>query len=466
MQTKGFTPTANPLTTISVLITASIVAFIASIHQRSPLHKYLYLVSAAISTIASTAYLSLMLNGGSLAPIILPLSSSWSLLLDSLKDPHNLIFGVGLTNFSALYTSVKPLFLNSTIFWNLIPTTASTEIIQLIITTGILGFGALLLLLYSGLKQVSNLTTISSKPVSALFILSTITLFLIPGSIIGYVLLFISLGILCSGESSILLVQKSTSYLLALGIFSIVIFSGFYLFKYVSAEYFLNQARISLQNSDAKQVYEYSLKAVEQIPSMSNYRLSYSQVNLSIASSLSQQSNPTEEQLKNINQLITQALREAKIATTLRPHDSFSWQNLAKIYANLSTVAEGSDKFAIESYSQAIALDAGNPSLRTDFAILLSQLASTSTDETTKLTYLTRAASEFRTAIQLKNDFAPAYYNLAKVLESAGDYQNALANMQIAIELLTSDSPDLDRARQELEVLKTKLPVPSPAPES
>jgi tetratricopeptide (TPR) repeat protein len=197
---------------------------------------------------------------------------------------------------------------------------------------------------------------------------------------------------------------------------------------------------------------------------MAGYHLSYSQVNLSIAAGISQKTDLSDAEKQNVNQLISQSIREAKVTTSLRPHDAMGWQNLGNIYANLLTAADGADKYAINSYAQAVALDSANPVLRTEFANLLVKLSTSIKDEKQKAIYINRAATEFQTAIQLKPDYASAYYNFAKLLESFGDFENAYTNMQKAISLLEPTNPDLSKANEELSALKAKVPAPSAPP--
>ncbi|MEK7577787.1 MAG: hypothetical protein AAB492_04200 [Patescibacteria group bacterium] len=461
MQNEGFTPTGSPLTTVSVLTIASIVAFIKVKSQKPSLIKYLTIAFSLLSMSTVIIHTYLMVSEGFFTTTILPFGASWNIMLDTLKNTHYVFFGVGIASFSTLYTVVKPLFLNTTPFWNILPATATTEIFQWITTTGLLGTATFMYLIAIGFRQIAASKS-TFTPINVVFILSTLTFFLTPGSIPLYLLFFVSLGLIASDDNENIIVPKTTSYILSLILIAFIGYSGFYLVQVARAEYYLNQAKIALSKNDTKIVYESSLKAIQLVPSMTNYRLSYSQVNLSLAAAISQKSDLTDAEKQNVNQLVSQSIREGKLATSLRPHDALTWQNLGTIYANLLTVVDGADEYAITSYAQAVSLDAGNPVLRTEFANLLVKLSANIKNQTQKNTYLSRAATEFQTAIQLKPDYAGAYYNFAKLLESAGDYQSAYTNMQKAIGLIDSASPDLSRATQELNEIKAKVPTPTP----
>ena len=466
MQGRSFTPTGNPLTTATLLLIGSLVSFGSAHFYSNSKYRYIYVVSATISLIATIAYASLMIPGGLLSPLILPFSASWNIMLDSLKNTHNLIFGVGLANFSSLYTSVKPIFLNSTPFWNLTPSSASSELFQWITTMGVIGTTAFIILISLGFKAISS-TKSWLSPLNLLFIATTISLVLLPGSIAIYLLFFLSLGLILSADNHLIAVPQSTSYIVTVILLAFVGYISYFTFKVAIAEYQLNQARIALTKNDAKAVYQSSLKAIEQIPSMTSYRLSYSQVNLSLAAAISQKPDLTDEEKQDISQLVSQSIREAKLATALRPSDTMSWQNLGNVYLNLLTVAEGADQQALSSYAQAISLDAANPILRTEFGNLLVKLSSSTKDQAQKTSYQARANSEYQTAIQLKPDYPNAYYSLAKLLESVGDFANSASAMQKTISFLGPDNPDLSKANEELEAIKAKIPtsLPTPSPE-
>lgn len=205
---------------------------------------------------------------------------------------------------------------------------------------------------------------------------------------------------------------------------------------------------------------------------MTNYHLSLAEVNLSIASALSQKKDLTDADRTNISTLVQQSIKEAKTAISLRPNNASGWTTLAKIYRNLIGIAEGSDQFSIQSYSQAITLDPANPGLRVEFGGLYYQLALTQKKPADRNILLSRAVQEFQVAIKLKKDYANAYYNLAKALELAENYSDAVLAMQQVVAYTDPASADYQKAISELEVIKAKVPkaaapaTPPPTQES
>lgn len=460
LQARSFSPVGTPLAASIILLLGGIISFTQVASTKNTLKKYLHTLTGILSLIALVAYLALMLPGQELSPLLLPFRAGWNILLEAWKSPRILAFGVGLSNFPLLFTQAKPLFLNATPYWNTLAQTSSSEALELATTGGLLSIGALALLFSSAVKASS---TQNNKTLTILLLASILLFTLLPSHIVLLSILFIGLGSL-KGEVKHLTLPKTATALLFLIFGSLGLYTLYLLGLTTYAEYEMRQAQIALNENNGAAVYSHNLKAVQLMPLMTSYRISYSQVNLSLAGALSQKQTLSDTDKGNITQLAAQAVRESKLATDLRPNSAQAWNNLGIIYRNLINVADGADQYALTSYAKAVSLDPGNASLHVEFGGLLQQLSATSKDDTLKGQLLSRSAQEYQTAIQLKSDYANAYYNLSKVLETAKDYTNAYSSLQKAISLLGPDSSDLARATSELETLKGKLPKPTPSP--
>jgi len=467
MQVRSFTPAGTPLATLTLIIIGLTTSITWSLSTKDSSRRTLLLIATAIQTIALVAYLSLILPGKDIALNILPLRASWSVALDAMKTTRTIIFGIGLSNFSALFTTVKPLYLNATQFWNSIPVNSGSELLQLLTTGGLLLVTPLIFvmgLIPRALKTCHTNPSDEGNALAAVTLAALIAFIFTPASVTLVIILFIALGLFIPSTT------KTTSFSPLLSTISftlILVFVGLSLFfsgRLTLAENHLRRAQIALATSDGQTVYQEHLEALKLIPSLTNYHLSYSQINLSLAAALSQKADLTEEDRNRVTQLISQAIRSGRLATSLRPNLSTTWNNLGNIYRNLINVADGSHTFAIEYLSQGIALDPGNPSLRFDLGGLFFQLANNTSDQATKNAYYSRAIEEFNIAIQLKRDYANAWYNLARTLEEVGNIPSAYQAMQQVVANLGPDSPDLPTATAELETLKAKLPTNSPTP--
>lgn len=466
MQTRAFTLSGSLLSTFVLLLIGCGLSIYLSIQtsKSNPshlIHHIIFPLSTMIHTIALVSLGFLLLPGQELSLNILPLLASWNLALDSMKTVKTLALGVGLSNFSIFYRSVKPLFINTTTFWNSLPGTSSSQILQILTTTGLFGFLSFISLPFLALRGATG--DLSAK---IILVISGAALLFTPELLPILFIFFTTLGILSSRPPHVMSVKAPIS----LGISSILLlFVGsicYQSYRVIRAESAIRNAQIAFAANDGKTVYEQNLEAIKLFPSMVSYHLSYSQVNLALAGALSQKSSLSDEQRENVSKLVSQAIEEGKNAISLNQNDSTSWQNLGSIYRNLINVASGSDQFAVDAYAQAVALDRGNPALHVDFGGLLYQIGQNSKKPEEQQAIYNRAQNEFQTAITLKPDFPNAYYNLAKLQETIKDYSNAIISMQKTISLLGPDNPDLSKANAELDAIKAKVPKPSTSPVS
>ena len=457
MQTKLFTPTGDFLTTL-ILILIGLSIAITRMRSTDIKAKVFPLLTILFGTMSSVAIISLMFPGSTLAITLIPYKETWSITLDALKSMRSLFFGVGLANYSLLFTAVKPLSLNAGSLWSAVPQTGTSELLTLFTTTGILG-GLTMILLF-----IQSLRLSRDSELYLPVLLTVIAFVLTPGSLPIYVLFFVMLSALGNHEVDTVPLHPQLS--LGIGVTGIIlILVGYgYSLKPIVAEYFMSLAQTSLKNNDGKGVYDNHLKAIQLYPRMTIYHMSFADTNMSLASALSQKQNLSDEEKTTVSTLVQQAVSEGKTATSLRPNYSGAWVTLAKIYRNLINVATGADTFALDNYAKAVALDPANPALRVEFGGLFYQLGVSTKEAKDKDLYFARAKSEFQTAIQLRANFPNAYYNLSKLFETTGDNEGAYLALQKSISLLGPDNPDLSRATAELDTLKAKLPKPTATP--
>ncbi len=463
MQNIAFTPTGSYLTTLTlILIGLSLAASLLKHDSTAVKNTAAGLI--ILHTIATVAIVSLMLPGGSLFPSLLSYQASWSIALDALKSLRSLLFGIGLSNYSLLYTTVKPLSINSGPLWNMLPTSSASELLTLLPTAGILSTLSFLVLIAKGI--VWSRTTQLAVP----FAVASLSFLVLPIALPTYLVFFLLLALIATRHTDPVVLSPTQSRLtagvLVVASIFILIVSG----RSYASEFFVKQSQQALQAGDSQRTYDLYLSAIRYSPQISAYHSSFAEINFRLASALSQKETLNDSERETISQLVQQSVTYSKTAISLRPNSATNWIAIAKIYQNLINVAEGSDKFALEAYTRAIALDRANPALRLEFGNLLSQLAKTQKEDVDKSALLSRAQVEFQTAIQLKSDYVNAYYNLAKLYEAESDYVGAVTAMQQVLKYLDDTSSEHAKASSELDILKSKLPkstpTPSPLPES
>lgn len=464
LQPKSFSPAGNPLAALSLLVLTLTVSISWLSAHKSPLRKALLLFTVAVTTIAAVAYLSLMLDGRELAPRHLPLTASWGVALDALKGGRNLLFGVGLANFSSFFTTVKPLSLNQGLLWNTLPTSSGSELLQLLTTGGLTLALPFAYLLFFALKRLTASSSPTLRSLHLGLFVSAVFLILAPASAPLVIIFFALLGVTAPTPSSTPLAVKLRLPLalsIAAAIALILFFSG----RVVLAESHLRRAQQALASQNSQAVYQHHLAAISLMPGITNYHLSYSQVNLQLASALSQKPDLSEDDRRAITQLLSQSVREARLATSLRPNLASTWNNLGFIYRQLINVAEGAEKQALDHYALAVRLDPANPALRVEYGGLYYQLAQAAEDDPSTFRNLINSAiQEFRLATSLKPDYANGWYNLSRAYEAGGELTLAYQAMQQTVASLEPESQDLTTATSELATLKSRLPSPSPSP--
>lgn len=457
MQSQTFTPTGSYLTTL-FLIVSSIVLIISQLKHPTA-RPTLKIGLLMLHVVALVAVIAQMLPGNPLSPQLLSYTSSWSIALDALKSMRSLLFGIGISNYSLLYTSVRPLTINASELFNLLPQSATSELLTLLPTAGIL---ATMSLLYIMLKTfILSRNNILFTPV----ILTIISFFIIPSSLIQYLLLFIFYGILTTDQQSLTSHLKNHSNLLVAAV--ILVLNGLYLYptgsNYLS-EYYINRAQRAISANESQVAYDSHLRALTVSPKISNYYISFADISFRLALALSQKPNLSDEDRQNISKLIQQSIESCKNAISLRPNDSRSWVALAKIYQNLLNVAQGADNFALEAYTKAVSLDRANPELRVELGNLFNHLATLPQNASSSATLRARALNEISTSLQLKNDFAAAYYSLAKIYIQTGESAKAQTAFDLALKYLDPESPEYARVQSE-KIQPNPSPSPTPIPQ-
>ena len=194
--------------------------------------------------------------------------------------------------------------------------------------------------------------------------------------------------------------------------------------------------------------YNYIREAIALNPYVDRYHSSLSQMSFALANSLARQEDLTDKDKETIAQLIQQAIGEGKASVTLNITRSINWNNLANIYQAIIPFAQGADQFAIQTYSQAVALDPVNPLPRISLGGVYYSLGRY--DEAIRV---------FELAVIAKPDYANAHYNLAVALREKGEIEKAITQMEIVLSLVQKDSPDYGLAVKELEALETRKPT-------
>ncbi|MDO8658859.1 MAG: tetratricopeptide repeat protein [Candidatus Levybacteria bacterium] len=369
---------------------------------------------------------------------------------------QNFLFGSGFGTYQVDFTKFKQVSFNlNPKLWSLTFTNSSSFLLELLSTTGFLGFSTFVFLIYKIFKQI--------KPYlrnSALFslILIAVLSFILPFSFVSYTIFFILLGFVVSETKAQEEKKGGFNSALLIFIFSILFagFTGFFVSKYIISDFLFKSSFWAASSNDSKKTYLLEEKAIQIFPYRDYYYRIYSQTNLALAKTMFSMQNPSikEDSLKTVYSLIQKSIISAKKATSISPQTALNWQNLSSIYRSLIGFGQNADGFAIASQKQAIIQDPNNPKSFLFLGGIYYQL-----------NQYDNAQKQFQIAVTLKPDLANSHYNLGHAYESKGDLQNALEEYLIVNALVENNLIDSQKISKEIEILKKAIET-SKQPES
>ncbi len=397
------------------------------------------------------------------------------------------VFGSGPGTFSFDYAKYRSEAINQTIFWNTRFVNGASELFEWLATMGLLGVLAFLVLvacfIYVEVKEI--LKNFSDNQV---LILSSLSLFL--GVFLGFLLYPVSLPFQMlfwlAGAFILSFASREVKwdfYLNKLGgvlvsLVFIIFFIGslgliFENTKRYIAElnYILGLQAFSANNLEGA-IDKISL-ATQINPKVDVYwrdlsKLALEQLNLAVRESAQKEDQEKLQELQTrIQNLSILAVNSANQAVELNGQNVLNWLNRGEIYRNLIGLAQGAFEHSISSYQKARELEPKNPEVNLEIArtnLTQAQLHLQLREQDKAKELLTKAMEELNKAIELKNNFWPAYFQQALVLDTQGDLDKAIAKLE-EIKPFNQQDPglafqlgsyyfkkeDLERAKREFE---------------
>jgi len=464
MRVAGFTPDGGYLPSailLAVLIPFGITEFLS---ERYPAKKVLSLVFIALAGLALSASIYQMLPGKTFSPRLPGLGTSWIVAVDSLKQSP--VLGIGPGNYITAFSRFKPISYNATDLWPVRFATAQNFYLTALTEVGMLGLAALIILLFSIYKAVGKdlgsqeLTSLKSAPATISLVLYLIILVVFPATALLTILLFVLLALFTKTTLTSLNLQatslngvssKLPSLIISLPVIVGVIFLSYHLGRILVAEYTFKMGVDSLTKNEGQKTYDSVRQAIQINPYVDRYHSTFAQVNLAIARNMAQQGASAEgglneSQRSTLTQLVQQAINEGKAAVTLNRERAGNWEVLSTVYRAIMPIAKGADGFAVQTYSQAIALDPLNPNLRIALGGIYYGLKQY--DEAVRVLEL---------AVATKPDLANGHYNLAFAYRDSGELDKAITQMTLVLSLIENkESQDYAAAKKELENLQAK----------
>ncbi len=357
----------------------------------------------------------------------------------------NPLLGTGPTTFIFSYLKFKPIEINQTVFWNIRFTSGVSEVLDKLITTGILGIGALFFIfgifLWSGFKHLREKITREDKDwllplgVFSSFLGLVFSQFLYPSNLTWLFFFWLLLGVFVvlfpkikswafKSPPSVLVGLCVLIFLLGIGLS----FAGF---EHYLAEMKYLQGLEAWRQGQTSQAINYLKKAIDLNSGLDSYWRDLSQLYLVRLNEISPRVDLSPEE---IGDLINGMLDSSRRATEISPQNVANWNVRAFIYQNLIGSVKEAEDWAIRNFKKAADLDPKNPYIFTEIGKIYLVKADISTqleneEEVTK--NLVLAKRNFQKALELKSDYAPAHFQIAMIYIREGEIKEAIEKLEI-----------------------------------
>lgn len=442
------------------------------------------LFSVAFVIIAIALGMTIYMLTTTQRPLILPFETGLQVGVSTLSGVNegvlkNFLIGSGFGTFITDFTRFKPAGFNANPdLWSFVFFRSSSFALELLATTGLLGFAAFIYLVFKIFKTKTFFLPLSVAVLAAFlmpFSFTITTLFFVLLAIFAVVIIHANPQKYSEAEFYLVALKKGLfalkpegervnlndqekrySRILPIAFFLIIlVIVGaplFYAGRLVAADLTFQRSLVAASENNGLETYNLQNSAIQLFPYRDVYRRSFSQTNLALANSLArsvgenQDASPSAQLQQNITTLIQQSINEGRAAVALAPMTTFNWNNLSSVYRSLIGFGENADQFALATAQQAIALDPNNPQQYIDLGGLFYQVQAY--DE---------AIRQFQIAINLKPDYANAYYNLGHAYEEKGEFENAVAAYRAVSNLVTDDEENKAKIDAEIKALEERI---------
>ena len=365
---------------------------------------------------------------------------------------HNPLLGTGPDTFSIDWALWQPKDIAQTVFWNADFTNGFSLLTTFIVTTGLLGFIALLLFLITYVaRSIQSIRIALQNTFSNYFIMTTlmisiyswITIIFYNPNIIMMMLAFSTSGVLIGilvykqaipvKNFSFLSDPRSSFFsILALLVLMVSAISLTYVYveKFASVIYFSKALKGDNTMESLSKSEGMLLKAIALDKNDVYYR-NLSQVYISEINLLINNKEISQDILKsNLQQLINLTQESAELAVNQNPKQYLNYINLGNVYSSLVPLSvANSYESAVAAYNKAIPLAPNNPS------ILLAKAS---------LEFINKNNEEARNfikqALLLKSNYIDAIFLLVQIETNEGNLSEAIKKAEYAGSLAPNDA--------------------------
>ncbi|HEY4514175.1 MAG TPA: tetratricopeptide repeat protein [Candidatus Paceibacterota bacterium] len=368
----------------------------------------------------------------------------------ALVSPKTLLFGVGPNTFTKEWGLHKPIEINATPFWNADFSTGIGSIPTSFVTVGITGFLAWLSLLVALVwlayklafrEENSPLSRLVGPLVLGVLFLFAYYVLYVPGPALS-IFAFLMLGLLLAVAATANLIPMQsfelkgdwTGRVRMLGIVAfglIFVFAGAGVARALLSDLTLNRGIVVFNNTgDIEKASSLVSRSIAISPQNDRAQRSAVQLGLLHLQKLVATADPSDENAKKLLQeTISKTIQHGLDAVSSGGSAYQNWLELAALYGQLAGAnIEGAYDNARNAYSRAQIENPNNP-----FPYLqLAQLELLQNKTDAALQYLA-------SAVELKPDFAAAYYLASQIYALNSDFQNAIPAATSAVQSASDD---------------------------
>ena len=380
-------------------------------------------------------------------------SASFGITEDVLKASS--LFGLGPENFPLAYDLYKPISINNTVFWNVRFLEATSEFFNSLISYGVFGFLAFILLIstgfYLGFKNKGLLPIFAT--LAAIWVLYPFNMTL--GFSFWLVFGLLALSISKKEDELVIDLEKSPKYSLITTVsFVGIVALAFISFYYVTSKYVAN---MKFTKALSSQEVELQTKLLADAVNLNRNEGMYSRALADLLVSRINQdlknlnnAKTTEERqsiIKRMQDFSTTAISLSGEISQRNPHDSLNWFSRALVYENLINLIDGSDELAIKMYQEYSKFSPKDPvpylrsgNVNLGKAQFLNQIISQNPNldaqsrvnlQNQIIDNLKLAEENYKKAIELKINYVLAIYNLGAIYEREGRVKDAITQLEI-----------------------------------
>jgi tetratricopeptide (TPR) repeat protein len=435
--------------------------------------KWLMLPMILVVVSVLFIFINLQLNLNLAAEVSPSYGSSWQIAKGALQDKP--LLGSGPNTFVYDYAKFRPQEINDTIFWSLKFDRAIAHFMTVLATTGIFGFASWLILfgafIYLAvtrfLKSTSDSNWLLGVGLFGAWLILFVSKFLYASNFTlefytWLLLALIAVFSMKEAEERVFEFDSSPKAGLLVSFIFIIVLTvsaaGLYLIgqRYAADAYYIKGLKSATAPEKFDDVNKYLSKAAQLNKYNDVYFSTLGRLYVTQLETEANKYNSAKEEdrpaiVQKIQALTSGAVAAAKRATEISPLNVSNFSILGAIYQKIAGFVPGAEDKAIEAYQKALELEPNNPSYSTEIGKLYlykydynKEAAKAAGADKTKLdadaeTYIASAYENINKAIELKNSYAPAHFQMSVYHVRKNDLTQAISEMEKNFVIYSND---------------------------